>query len=89
MVRYVYGVRRNPFSKAIEGLCYTEAGPNRYHVPTAAAVADIEAARHRYVVQTRFGEVPLLVISMANGSKALRTKANGELPDNLSELPDC
>ncbi len=53
------------------------------------AVSEIERKVSSFFVQVGFNRVDVIVATAASGRKYLRTKADGEAPNNLLSLPEC
>jgi hypothetical protein len=68
--------------------CYTP--DNVFHTFTEPAVIDrIENHGDTFYVERPTGHVADLEVAEREGRKYLKTKADGERPDNLLSLPDC
>jgi hypothetical protein len=56
----------------------------------ADAIDDIEAKRHTYYTEDRYGRRSNIhVVKKTNGTKYLRTDPDGQSEDNLDNLPNC
>ncbi|MFZ4071640.1 MAG: DUF3892 domain-containing protein [Caulobacterales bacterium] len=53
------------------------------------AIRDIDAGLHSYFVQRAGVEVGVIVAISPYGNRYLKTRPDGEQPNNLLELPEC
>jgi hypothetical protein len=61
-----------------------------WKLPLANAIADVESGKWAFYVEQPPGHrVDVIVAVSAYGHKYLKTKADGEQPDNLLALPEC
>ena len=62
----------------------------RWKLTLAAAIAGVESGEWAFYVEQPAGHrVDVIVAVSASGNKYLKTKADGEQPDNLLALPEC
>lgn len=53
------------------------------------AIADIEAGTYDYYVLVNGSVADVIVATSSYGNKYIKTKADGEQPNNLLSLPEC
>lgn len=53
------------------------------------AIAGIESGKWAFYVGTGINEVAVIVSTSSRGHKYLKTKNDGEQPNNLLSLPEC
>lgn len=61
----------------------------RWKLAEADAITGIEQGKWSFYVQTPTGLTVDVIIATRLGRKYLKTKADGEQPDNLLALPEC
>jgi hypothetical protein len=61
----------------------------RWKMTQPDAVAAIERRTYQFFVRQSGSEVDVVVAESAHGNKYLKTKADGEQPNNLLSLPEC
>lgn len=61
----------------------------RWKLPQPQAIADTEAGRYSFFVSVNGVSVDVIVSKSAAGHKYLKTKNDGEQPNNLLSLPEC
>ena len=80
--------RYNPWERIthIEGA--NEDG-SRWKLSQADAIEGTESDRWSFFVVKDGREVDVVVATSAHGNKYLKTRPDGDVPDNLLELPEC
>jgi hypothetical protein len=62
----------------------------RWKLTLAEAIAGVQSGKWAFYVEQPAGHrVDVVVAVSASGHKYLKTKADGEQPDNLLALPEC
>jgi hypothetical protein len=61
---------------------------NRWRQTQQQTIREIENGEYEYYVQEG-GKTVDVIVATHNGNKYLKTKADGEQPDNLLSLPEC
>jgi len=72
----------------IENIGGVEGG-QRWRLTQAEGIAAIESGRANFYVNRGGYESDVIVAVSRYGYKYLKTKADGEQPDNLLSLPEC
>lgn len=73
--------------RAIGGV---NADGSRWELTQDQAIAGIQSGKYTfYVQQPGYQRVEIIVAVSASGRKYLKTKADGEQPNNLLALPEC
>lgn len=62
---------------------------SRWKLSQEQAIADIEAGKYHFYVRKGGSTVDVIVAVSQYGNKYLKTRADGEKPDNLLSLPEC
>jgi hypothetical protein len=63
---------------------------NRWKLSESQAIADIEADKYAFYVEVpRNPEVEVVIAVGPGGRKYLKTKPDGDIPNNLLSLPEC
>jgi hypothetical protein len=65
------------------------AGGTRWCLPQEHAIASMESKEFEFFVRVQGHEVAVVVAESRYGHKYLKTKADGEQPNNLLLLPEC
>lgn len=61
----------------------------RWKLPLDEAIAGIESGKWGFFVSRGGSRVSVIVATSKNGRKYLKTKNDGEEPNNLLSLPEC
>lgn len=61
----------------------------RWKLSQQQAITDIEAGKYAFFVIADRREVDVIVAESRFGNKYLKTRADGEQPNNLLSLPEC
>lgn len=61
----------------------------KWRITQADAIAAIENDKWAFYVGTGVHEVDVIVSTSSHGHKYLKTKSDGEQPNNLLSLPEC
>jgi hypothetical protein len=81
--------RTNPHER-ISNIGGVNADGTRWKMTESAAIASIETGQYAFYVEQPVGHrVDVVVATSAFGHKYLKTKPDGERPDNLLALPEC
>ena len=65
------------------------ADGGRWKLPQPQAIADTESGKYSFFVSVNGSSVDVIVSTSASGQKYLKTKNDGEQPNNLLSLPEC
>jgi Protein of unknown function (DUF3892) len=65
------------------------SGQTRWKLTQQDAIAGIESEKYRFYVSVNGSSVWVIVSTSAAGNKYLKTKNDGEQPNNLLSLPEC
>jgi hypothetical protein len=68
--------------------CYSP-GNTYYNFSEQEVIDRIESGRDTFYSERPNGHVAELEVDQCNGKKYVKTKPDGELPDNLLSLPKC
>lgn len=61
----------------------------RWRLSQPQAIADTESGKYQFYVTVNGNTVDVIVAKTGLGHKYLKTRNDGELPNNLLSLPEC
>jgi hypothetical protein len=78
--------RLNPYERIINVGGF---GTSQWKISLAAAIQHVESQEWEFYVRRGGHDVDVVVAVSRSGNKYLKTKADGDTPDNLLSLPEC
>lgn len=83
--------RQNPYERIthIGGTTGAEVTGGAWKITQQAAISGIESGKRSFYVSQGGNVVDVVVATSQYGNKYLKTKADGDEPNNLLSLPEC
>ena len=88
-IRCINKTNRSSAHERIHSVGGISGDGTRWRISQQDAIAGIESRKWAFYVAQGGNQVDVIVATSAYGNKYLKTRADGEQPNNLLSLPEC